>query len=247
MSIIFGFHAVTSYLNNSVNDICNIYMDSARHDQRVNNLIDLCKTNNIDIILVDSKKLDSLAKGGKHQGIVAELSKNITRTYHLKELLNNTIAKDDSIILILDGITDPHNLGAIIRTAECFGVDGIILPKDNSANVSNSTVAKISSGAINNIPVITVTNINRTIDELKEQEYWITGTTLASRAVSLFDFNFTGKVAIVMGNEEKGIRKLVQENCDFLVTIPRYGKTQSLNVSVASGIILSYVRLLQHK
>lgn len=246
MDIIFGFHSVTSYINSYVTAINKIYVANTRHDKRIGDILKLCKEHAIEIVSVETKILDKLASGNKHQGIVAEVTKtNKHQEYSLTSVLELTADKSNSIILILDGITDPHNLGAIIRTAECFAVDAVILPKDNSANTSNTVVTKTSSGAINNIPVITVTNINQTIDKLKEYQYWISGTTLAHNSKSLFTSDFQGKSAIVMGSEERGIRKLVQENCDFLITIPMFGKTQSLNVSVATGIILSHIRFMQ--
>ncbi|MFN8770236.1 MAG: 23S rRNA (guanosine(2251)-2'-O)-methyltransferase RlmB [Neisseriaceae bacterium] len=248
MDIIFGFHSVTSYINNFVNNINKIYVDNKRHDKRLEHILTLCRQNNIEVVSVDTKVLDKLSCGNKHQGIIAELeAQSVIKEQSLTEFLESTTNKIDSIVLILDGITDPHNLGAIIRTAECFGVDTIILPKDNSANTKNTTVLTTSSGAINNIGIITVTNINRTIDKLKESGYWITGTTLNNRSTSLFDTNFNKKVAIVMGSEERGIRRLVEENCDFLIKIPMFGKTQSLNVSVATGVILSHIRFIQNK
>ncbi|MBP9742361.1 MAG: RNA methyltransferase, partial [Burkholderiales bacterium] len=139
------------------------------------------------------------------------------------------------------------NLGAIIRTAECFGVDAIILPKNNSANINNAIVAKVSSGAINNLAIITVNNLAQAMEELKDHGFWIAGTGLAKDAINLFEFKFDGKLAWVMGNEGSGMRRLVQEHCDYVVTIPLLGNTQSLNVAVATGIVLAYANFMQIK
>jgi predicted rRNA methylase len=163
-----------------------------------------------------------------------------TALLDIKQLLKSIANKAHSTLLILDGITDPHNLGAIIRSAECFGVDAIIIPKNNSANPDNPVVAKTSSGAVFNLPVIVVNNISRCIDSLKQHEFWVAGTALNDSAVNLFEFTPPPKIAWVLGNEGKGLRRLVQENCDYIIKIPLIGKTQSLNVSVACGIALAY-------
>ena len=247
-NIIFGFHTVEAYLTSSTDAVLKVYINNTRKDKRINNTINLCKQHNLTIEYVDHKKLDSLSQDGNHQGVVAEVTTATKPIFSsIKELLKELPNKEDSIIIALDGITDPHNLGAIIRSAECFGVDAIILPKDNSANANNSTVEKTSCGATKLIPILNVTNLNQALDTLKENEYWVIGTSLADSSKSLFEFEFKGKMAIVMGNEEKGIRRLIQENCDFLVNIPMSGQTQSLNVSVATGVILAHSRFIQQK
>ncbi|HMT02493.1 MAG TPA: 23S rRNA (guanosine(2251)-2'-O)-methyltransferase RlmB [Burkholderiales bacterium] len=144
-------------------------------------------------------------------------------------------------------MTDPQNLGAIIRTADCFNVDAIILPKNNSANVDNAIVSKTSSGAINFIPIITVNNISQTIENLKKNDFWIAGTSLSPNSINLFNFKPQSKLVWVMGSESTGMRRLTTESCDYLVTIPTSGTTQSLNVSVATGIVLAYTRFMHQK
>lgn len=242
--IIYGFHSVNNYIKMTPNLIEEIYIDQNRSDKRQQELNNLAGEFNIKIINKPVSELNTLVKSKTHQGVVAKV-KPTTKPV-LNEVLLELKDKTTAQILILDGITDPQNLGAIIRTAECFGVDAIIIPKDNSANVDNIAVAKTSSGAINNLPVITVNNLNQAMDTLKENEFWIAGTSLDKKSVNLLDFKFQGKIAWVMGSEGSGIRRLVMENCDYLVTIPLKGSTQSLNVSVATGVILAYTNFMQN-
>lgn len=246
--LIYGFHSVEAALNNSPREISRILFDSQRNDKRCTSLLRLAQKSGVRIEHVTSQVLDQLSHNASHQGVVAELELAEAKTVMtLKELLLSIKNKANAIILILDGITDPHNLGAIIRSAECFGVDAVIIPKDNSANVKNPVVVKVSSAASNYIPVITVNNLVTAINDLQEQEFWVAGTSLTDKSISLFDFKHQGRTAWVMGSEGDGIRRLVAENCDYLVSIPLYGKTESLNVSVATGIVLAYTKLLHVK
>ncbi len=245
--LIYGFHSVSPLLWQNPEKVAVIYLDNKRHDKRVAELSQLAEENSISIELVNTAKLDKMCGNSKHQGVVAELSESIAKkSMTLKAVLDELNDKTDSTLVVLDGVTDPHNLGAIIRSCDCFGVDAVIIPKDNSASV-NATVAKVAVGAINNIPVIIVNNLARSLEEIKDAGYWIAGTTLAERSVSLFEFKPDRRMAWVMGAEGTGIRRLVAENCDYLVSIPMYGKTQSLNVSVATGVVLSYNKYSQEK
>jgi 23S rRNA (guanosine2251-2'-O)-methyltransferase len=229
---IFGFHSITAHIKANPLKTAIIYVSADRNDRRLQELLHLAKGQNIAINECSNDKLNSLtSKTTKHQGVVAEIvasRDNMT----LEEFLASTDDLKSGIVLILDGVTDPQNLGAIIRTADCFGVCGIIIPKDNSASADNDVVAKVSSGAVHHLPIIVVNNISRAMEKLKEKEFWIAGTVLDDKAVDLFEFKPTNKIAWVMGSE----------NCDYYVTIPLYGKTQSLNVSVATGVVLSYTK-----
>ena len=246
MHIIFGIHAVISHIAKCKDNIINVHILQDTHNDRLNKIITLCNSHNIPIQKTTHGTLDKLSKNGNHQGVVIEINNPPTIKYSIEDIIEQSSEQDNAIIIILDGITDQHNLGAIIRTAECFNVNAIILPKDNSANVENSTTYRVSCGAIEHIPVITVSNINHTIDTLKKHGYWAVGTALSPHSQSLFTFNFDKKTIIVMGSEENGIRKLVRENCDYLVQIPTLGHTQSLNVSVAAGVVLSHMKYLEH-
>lgn len=235
---IYGFHSIEAALNSS-NTIDHILVNHSRTDERLSGLLQLATVHKIAFKYV--KDLDKLIGTDKHQGVAAVI-KSKTLCGQLPELLSNLDTQDNAILLILDGITDVHNFGAIIRSAECFGVAAIIVPKNNSANIDNPIVAKVSCGAVSAIPVITVNNLSQTIKELKAHDFWIAGTACAALATNLFEFNCNKKIAWVMGSESSGMRRLVSENCDYLVTIPMHGTTQSLNVAVAAGIVLAYTR-----
>lgn len=186
------------------------------------------KLKNIDIVYLEKYELDKLVHE-KHQGIILLID-----DYEYSDI-NELINDSTSFIVILDHITDPHNFGAIIRTCEAAGVNGIVIPKDRSVEV-NSTVIKVSTGAIENIKISRVTNLVNTINFLKKKGFWIIGTSMEGTNYSKIDYK--GKTAIVIGNEGDGMGRLVKESCDFIATIPMIGKTNSLNASVATGIII---------
>lgn len=246
--LIYGFHSVEAVLKSSPDKIARLLVDVTRRDKRCNNLLRQAQNLKVKTEYLNNDTLSQMINSSNHQGIIAELNNDaITHGLNLKDFLESIKDKKNSILLILDGITDPHNLGAIIRSAECFGVDAVIIPKDNSANSNNPTVVKVSSAAVNYIPVIVVNNLVTVINELQDQGFWVAGTSLTDKSISLFEYEPTNKIAWVMGNEGDGIRRLVADNCDYLVSIPLYGKTQSLNVSVATGIVLAYTKMLQGK
>lgn len=192
------------------------------------NLISALQKLKISINYCTKFELDKLVNGN-HQGIILDIPDY--EYYDVSEM----IEKDDALIVILDHLEDPHNLGAIIRTCESAGVDGIIIPKNRSVLV-NSTVMKVSAGALENIKVACVTNLNTTIKYLKENNFWIVGTDMEGTPYDQIDYQ--GKIAIVIGNEGSGMSKLVKDSCDFIASIPMRGKINSLNASVATGIIV---------
>ena len=243
---IYGFHSVVAFLEQNSDKLDVVYLDNKRKDKRVSDLLKRLQENNISMQMVDNKKLDNLVNNANHQGVVAGVNLSMTENkpnLTLAELLVNLENKSNAVIMILDGITDPHNLGAIIRTCDCFAVDAVIIPKDNSAGI-NSTVDKVSAGAVHNLPIITVNNLVTSMEKLQEAGFWLAGTTLTDDSVDLYKFKPANKIAWVMGSESTGLRRLVSETCDYLVSIPMLGKTQSLNVSVASGVVLSYTRFI---
>ncbi len=185
-------------------------------------------SNHLPYKIVDKRALDKMVDG-VHQGIVLEV--NDYEYASLDEITN----KDDSLIVILDHIEDPHNFGAIIRTCEAAGVDGIIIPKDR-ASIVNGTVIKTSVGAINNIKIVQVTNLVNTIKELKKEGFWVVGTDMQGTPYT--DIDYRGKTVIIIGNEGNGMARLVKDNCDFIASIPMLGKINSLNASVAAGIVI---------
>lgn len=201
----------------------------------INKILAMAKDKNIIIQEVDKKKLDSMAEGNAHQGVAALV------TGFEYSSINEIIEKAHSLnqkpfVLLLDGIEDTHNLGAIIRTAECAGVHGIIIPKRRSAMV-NQTVYKASAGAVEHMLIANVTNISSAIEELKEKGLWIYGADMDGESYH-FNTSMTGAVGLVIGNEGKGISRLVKENCDVLVKIPMLGKISSLNASAAASILI---------
>lgn len=183
---------------------------------------------------VDSRRLSNLTQGGNHQGIAAQVAPYVY--WDISTLINQAKVTPDPVIVIADGIEDPHNLGAIIRTAEALGVQGIVIPQRRAAGIT-STVMKVAAGALENMAIARVTNLNQAITKLKESGFWIYGTT-ADTDNLLHQTNFSGSIGLVIGSEGKGLSQLIEKNCDQLVAIPLGGKTPSLNASVAAAIAL---------
>lgn len=241
---IYGIHAVTNLLVADSAKIKKIIIQNNIDNKKLKNIIELAAKKNVAVTYHDKVKFEEFIKSNKIsnniQGVIAEIDfgRFLYKETDLSNLLNKEINKN--LILILDSIQDPHNMGAIIRTAECLGVDFIIVPKDNSCKI-NATVFKTSSGAVSYIPIIEVVNLRRVICELKSKGIWVYGATGYTN-MDLYQSDFTDdSIAIVMGAEGEGIRKLIQSECDYLIKIPMNGKTESLNVSVATGVILSEV------
>ena len=203
-----------------------IYLQDNFNDK---NIISLIGKNKIEVIYKKKFELDRLAES-RHQGIILDVDDFVYSE------LDDFINQDDGVVLILDHIEDPHNLGAIIRTAEAAGVLGIVLPKNRSVEV-NATVMKTSAGALHNIKIASVTNLKSTIEKLKRNGFWIVGTDMID-SVDYRTIDYTGKIALVIGSEGFGMSRIVRESCDFIANIPMYGKVNSLNASVACGIML---------
>lgn len=221
---LYGKNVVKELLSEK-KEIQKVYIYKNFHDQ---NLISELTKRNIKIQYLEKKELDQLVKG-VHQGIIVSVP-----DYKYANM-NDFIKKDDSFIVILDHLEDPHNFGAIIRTCEAAGVDGIIIPKNRSVMV-NSTVAKVSVGALEKIPIAQVTNLSQTIEKLKQEGFWIVGTDM--QGTSYDEIDYRGKIAIVVGNEGSGMSRIVKESCDFIATIPMIGTINSLNASVSTGIVI---------
>ena len=227
---IYGKNVALEKLNNN-SKIYKIYLSNKFNDK---NILSLIEKKNIKKVVVDNRELDKMCKG-LHQGIILEVED--VKTYDLDETLKE-INKEYPLIVILDHIEDPHNFGAIIRSCEAFGVDAIIIPNDRSVDIT-STVVKVSVGTIEKMKIVKVVNINGAIKTLKEYGYWIVGTDM--EGIPYTDIDYKTKIAIVIGNEGKGISRLVSENCDYLAKIPMKGTVNSLNASVACGIFLSEI------
>jgi 23S rRNA (guanosine2251-2'-O)-methyltransferase len=235
--LMFGFHAVTSRLRHEASSVEELYIDSGRVDRRMQDLLTLAKTTGVRIIMVDDQRLNSMVGTRRHQGVVAK-AEEISLARNLDELLDSIVGPP--LLLVLDGITDPHNLGACLRVADGAGAHAVIVPKDRAVGL-NATAAKVASGAAETVPYMTVTNLARTLRELKERDIFLIGTTDDAEK-SLYEANFTGGVALVMGSEGEGMRRMTRETCDMLVSVPMFGSVESLNVSVASGVCLYEAR-----
>ena len=207
-------------------EIRKVYLQDNFREEKIKILLEKRK---IPVIIRPKREMDRLSDG-VHQGIILDI-----KDYQYKEL--NDVLKTAEFLVLLDHIEDPHNLGAIIRTSESAGVDAVIIPKDRQVGV-NGAVMKTSAGALSNISVCSVTNLNSTIKTLKEAGFWIVGTSLEANSVDYKSIDYSGKIALVIGNEGKGMSRLVKESCDFIAHIPMRGKVNSLNASVAAGIMI---------
>ena len=232
---IYSFHSIEAQLNSNPEYILNVLIQSERSDSRMSNIISILRNQKIKFSKVNKDKLDRLSKGELHQGIVAEV---ILPPLPGHEALLDFVAKISSIplILILDSIQDPRNLGACLRSANAAGVDCVVINKDGSAPI-NAVVHKTSAGAINKLKIFQVINLVRTIKSLQAQELWVTGLD-GNVTTSIYEINLSGPTIIAMGSEDKGLRQLVMKTCDQLARIPMIGNVESLNVSVATGIAL---------
>jgi len=229
--LIFGFHAVTARLRHDASSVEEIYVDAGRQDRRMQELLRAAKAAEVRIIHADAQRLDGMAGTRRHQGVAA-VAGELSLARNLDELLD--AIEGPPLLLVLDGVTDPHNLGACLRVADGAGAHAVIAPKDRAVGL-NATAAKVASGAAETVPYITVTNLARTLRELKERDIWVIGTTDDAEK-TLYEADFAGPVALVMGSEGEGMRRLTRENCDILVNIPMLGSVESLNVSVASVV-----------
>lgn len=229
---VYGKNVAIEFLKKK-EDIRKIYLSHQFKDKFIESAI---KNGKFAIEYIDKKQLDQLANGN-HQGIMLDIPDY--RYHKLEELLEY----ENPFLIILDHLEDPHNFGAIIRTAEAAGINGIIIPKNRSVSV-NATVIKTSAGATKNMKITMVTNLKNTIDYLKKQGFWIVGTDMNGICYDTIDYR--GKVALVVGNEGSGMSRLVKENCDFIASIPMRGKINSLNASVATAIVI-YEAIKQRK
>ncbi|WP_412480707.1 23S rRNA (guanosine(2251)-2'-O)-methyltransferase RlmB [Azonexus sp. IMCC34839] len=235
--LIYGFHAVTSKLRHDPESVKEIIIDGARQDARARDLIKHAELQGVKLVIADGKRLDGFAAGGRHQGVVARIEGG-RKAAHLDDVLDTLT--EPAFLLVLDGVTDPRNLGACLRVADAAGVHAVIAPKDKSAGL-NDVAVKTACGAAETVPYIMVTNLARTLRELKERDIWVVGT--AGEAESdLYTADWPQATAWVMGAEGEGMRRLTRETCDQLVNIPMYGSVESLNVSVAAGVCLFEAR-----
>ncbi len=232
---IYGIHAVSAFLNNAPERLIEVYALKGRDDKRLQPLLNELHRLGITIQFVNRQTLDKKAEGEVHQGIMARVqpAKELNET-DLDTLLQN---QSNPLLLVLDGVTDPHNLGACLRTADAAGVCAVIVPKDKSAQLT-AIARKVACGAAEVVPLIRVTNLARTLRELQQKHnIWVVGTA-GEATNTLYQTQLTGGLALVMGAEGEGMRRLTREHCDQLISIPMAGSVSSLNVSVATGVCL---------
>ena len=231
--VLFGFHAVGVRLKTAPKSIIEILFEPTRRDARMRQFLERANEAGVRLIEADGLRLAKLAGSHGHQGVVARVEP-VPQIHSLDDLLDAVTGP--ALLLVLDGVTDPHNLGACLRVADGAGAQAVIAPKDHAVGV-NATVAKVASGAAETVPYFMVTNLARTLNELKERNIWIIGTA-EDAPKTLYQVDLKGPVALVLGAEGEGMRQLTRKTCDELISIPMQGAVESLNVSVASGVCL---------
>jgi len=231
--VLFGFHAVGVRLKTAPASILEIYVDTSRKDARMRQFLERVHESGARLVEADSLRLAKLAGSAGHQGVAARVEA-VAQVHSLDDLLDAVAGPP--LLLVLDGVTDPHNLGACLRVADGAGAHAVIAPKDHAAGI-NATVAKVASGAAETVPYFMVTNLARTMGELKERDIWCIGTS-DDAPKTVYQVDLKGPVALVLGAEGPGMRQLTRKTCDELVSIPMRGAVESLNVSVASGVCL---------
>lgn len=231
---IYGLHAVEALLRHHPKRVKQVWLAEGRGDPRAQVLIELAAQARVSVGQCERREMDAWVEG-VHQGVVAEVSPSqVWGEAMLDELFDRT--EGPPLLLVLDGVTDPHNLGACLRTADAAGALAVIVPKDKSATL-NATVRKVACGAAEVIPLVAVTNLARTLEKLQQKGLWIVGTA-GEAEQSLYEQDLTGPIVLVMGAEGRGMRRLTREHCDYLVRLPMAGSVSSLNVSVATGVCL---------
>lgn len=231
---VYGVHAVEALLRHHPKRVKQLWLATGRDDPRVAVLLELAAVARLAIGHKDRRELDEEAEG-VHQGVLAEVTPSqVWGENYLDELLDR--ASGAPLLLVLDGVTDPHNLGACLRTADAAGALAVIVPKDKSATL-NATVRKVACGAAEVISLVAVTNLARTLEKLQAKGVWLVGTAGEAQQM-LYELDLTGPIALVMGAEGKGMRRLTREHCDYLAKLPMAGSVSSLNVSVAAGVCL---------
>jgi 23S rRNA (guanosine2251-2'-O)-methyltransferase len=239
--ILFGFHAVTVRLKTAPQTVVELHVDLARRDPRMRQFLERARQADVRIVDSDDASLQKMAGTHRHQGLVAKVEA-LPRSHSLDDTLD--AVSGAPLLLVLDGVTDPHNLGACLRAADGAGAHAVIAPKDHAVGV-NATVAKVASGAADSVPYFMVTNLARTLNELKERDIRIVGTA-DDAPRSLYEIDLRGPVALVLGAEGSGMRQLTARTCDQLVRLPMRGAVESLNVSVASAVCLYEVLRQRH-
>lgn len=235
--LIYGFHAVTARIRQSPESVLELHIDQSRDDPRVRALLATAKASGVHIVHAASHRLDQMLPGAKHQGVACSVEAE-ARTLDLEDILDGL--DEPALILALDGVQDPHNLGACLRSADAMGVHAVVAPKDRAVGIT-PVVEKVASGAVETVPYVMVTNLARTLEMLQERGIFVVGLAGEGEA-ELPAVDLSGAVALVLGAEGDGLRRLTRERCDTLARIPMFGSVESLNVSVSAGICLYEAR-----
>jgi 23S rRNA (guanosine2251-2'-O)-methyltransferase len=236
-SILFGFHAVGVRLKTAPQSVHEVHVDATRRDARMRQLVERAQAAGVKVVDSDDARLTQWVGNARHQGVAARVDA-LPQVHSLDDLMD--AVQGPPLVLALDGVTDPHNLGACLRVADGAGVHAVLAPKDHAVGL-NATVAKVASGAAETVPYLMVTNLARSLNELKERDILVVGTS-DDAPITLYEADLKGPLALVLGAEGKGLRQLTRKTCDLLVRIPMLGAVESLNVSVASGVCLYEAR-----
>ena len=237
--LIYGFHAVQSKLRQDPEGVLEVYVDAGRQDARARDLLKQLEALSVRVLPSEGERLDKMVGTRRHQGVVAKVDGR-RKELKLMDILDSLPANDPALLLVLDGVQDPHNLGACLRVADAAGAHAVIAPKDKAVGL-NATAVKVASGAADTVPYVTVTNLARSLREMQEAGVWVLGAA-GEAEQTIYDVDQKVATAWVLGAEGSGLRRLTRDTCDTLVRIPMLGSVESLNVSVASGICLFETR-----
>jgi len=237
--IIYGIHAVEAALRNQPENVLQVFMQQGRNDKRIKKILDIAKNSGVSIQSISNEKLKEKCPRARHQGVVAEIRAGRSGTVTLDDVLE----KESLLLLVLDEVQDPHNIGACLRTADAVGVDAVVVSKNRSPALT-PVIRNVASGAAETVPYIMVSNIARALEKIKENNVWVMGTS-GDASHTIYDCKLNNRLALVMGSEGKGMRRLSREACDELVSIPMQGSVESLNISVATAVCLYEIRRQQ--
>lgn len=237
--LIYGIHAVEAVIRNQPENVLQVFVQQGRNDNRITSILSIAKNSGISIQAISNDKLKEKCPKSRHQGVVAEVRRNKGSAVTVESLLD----KEELLLLVLDEVQDPHNIGACLRTADAVGADAVIVSKNRSPALT-AVMRNVASGAAETVPYIMVSNLAQILDKIKESNVWVIGTSGEARQ-TIYDTRVNKRMALVMGSEGKGMRRLTTEACDELVSIPMQGSVESLNISVATAVCLYEIRRQQ--
>lgn len=237
--LIYGIHAVEAALRKQSENVLQVFIQQGRNDNRIKKILDIAKNSGVSLQTISNDKLKEKCPKARHQGVVAEIRSGRSSTVTLDDILE----KETVLLLILDEVQDPHNIGACLRTADAIGVDAVVVSKNRSPSLT-AVIRNVASGAAETVPYIMVSNIARALDKIKDSNVWVVGTS-GDADQTIYETRVNNRLALVMGSEGKGMRRLTREACDELISIPMQGTVESLNISVATAVCLYEIRRQQ--